>query len=315
MNMTTSLKARQSVPFHPIVSSTTFCFLFLVFTVGHFSGCALFDYERSVYDREGIRIGLEADPSVGRSQRADLNNHPIDLAPKDFESLLRDIQVTGYSGTIVGLVTRPQPVSLFTPKELSAISAHLASAFREAKPTERVFFSLPKPDVVYSEDRTVGALFFRGPYLHVVLTDHSSLTRTDPGGGEARDIRDTMGMRLWVAGPAQAAQIPDLEQPRWAHFERVHIALGVKQVLARAGKDPVQPLRRVGTELSGSLPTAAPSESHRGSTSPEELERQIRDLSSTNEELRRRLDEQNRRMQRLQDQVEQLRHELPQSAP
>lgn len=279
------------------------------------SACSLFDQGRAVYDREGIRIGVEPDPSVRSSDNTSLNDHPIDVNAGDIETFLQPIQVSGYSGTIVGLVTRPQSVSLFTPKELSVISGHLASAFLEAKPTERVFFSLPKPDVIYSEDRTIGALFFRGPYLHVVLTAHSSVTRTDPGGGEVRDIRDTMGMKLWVAGPAQAAQIPDLEQPMWAHFERVHISLPVKPVLARKEKYSPEPVRQVGTSSSTPVPPARPSENRRGTTSPDELERQIRDLAGTNEELRGRLDEQNRRMQQLQDQVEQLRHERPQSAP
>ncbi len=279
--------------------------------LANISACSFFSQGRSVYDREGILIGLETDPSVRPSNQTGLNNHPIDLNPKDLEALLQPIQVSGYSGTIAGLLTKQQPVPLFTSQELSTISAHLATAFREAKPTERVTFSLPKPDVTYSEDRTVGALFFRGPYLHVVVTDHSSVVRTDTGGGDYKDVRDTKGMKLWVDGPFQAAMVPAPEAPRWAHFERVHISLPVKDVLE--GKEHVSAARtnQEGAKSPVLLSPAAPLDHPQASTSPEQLQRQLRELSGTNQELKDRLDEQNKRMQQLQEQVDQLRQVKP----
>jgi hypothetical protein len=315
MNIADGFKGPQFVRFHSIITSTSFCFLSLILTIGNLSGCALFDHGRSVYDREGIRIGIETDPSVRSSSQEGVNNHPMDLTPTELELLLQVIQVSGYSGTMVGLITKPEPVPLFTPKELSVISGHLATAFREAKPTERVSFSLPKPDVTYSEDRTVGFLFFRGRYLHVVLTDHSSFIRTDTGGGEYKDIRDTKGMKLWVAGPARAATVPDLEEPRWAHFEKVHISLDVKRVLARKEHVPAAPMNQVGAGVPTLLPAVVPPEGRQGSASPEDQQLQIRELSDANQELKGRLDEQNKRMQQLQDQIEQLRRELPQLTP
>lgn len=288
----------------------------MIIAIGIFSGCALFGHERLVYDREGIRIALEADPTVRQPDSKSLNNHPIDLTAKDLESLLQPIQVSGYSGTIVGLMTNPQPVPVFTPKELSAISEHLATAFQEAKPTERVFFSLPKPGVAYSEAHTVGYLFFRGPYLHMILTDHSSIIPTDTGGGgDYKDFRDTKGMKLWVADPAHAAIVPDPEEPRWAHFEKVHISLDVKRVLTRKENVPAAPMNPAGSVTAVPQPAAVSPEKRQGSASPEDLERRIRELSGANQELRGRLDEQNKRMQLLQDQVERLRRELPPSAP
>lgn len=313
--MITGLKNQRFVRRRSNVVPTIFCVISLIIAIGDLSGCVLFNHERLVYDREGIRIGLEADPSISWSNAPVLNKHPADLTSKDLDLLLQTIQVSGYSGTIVGLITKPQPAPLFTPKELSAISEHLATAFREAKPTERVFFSLPKPEVAYSEDRTMGALFFRGPYLHIVVTDHSSIIRTDTGGGDYRDIRDTKGMNLSVAGPVQAAIVPGSEEPRWAHFERVHISLEVQTVLAQKASIPSARTNQKGTGSPLPLPAATSSESRQSNTSPEDLQLQIRDLSGANQELRDRLDEQNKRMQQLQDQVKQLqlRRELPNS--
>lgn len=284
-----------------------------LYLLTNISACSFFSQGRSVYDQAGIRIGLEADPSVRPSGEAGLNNHPINLSPKNLEVLLQPIQVSGYSGTIAGLLAKPQPVPLFTPQELSTISAHLATAFREAKSTERVSFSMPKPDVTYSEEHTVGALFFRGPYLHVVVTDHSSILRPNTGGGDYKDIRDTKGMKLWVAGPAQAAKVPDLEEPRWAHFEKVHVSLNVKEVEGLKERIPAARMNRGETGAPAFLPTAASPEVRQGSASTEELQLQIQELSGANQELRGRLDEQSRRMQQLQDQMEQLSRVPPQS--
>ena len=296
-----------------LVSLVAVCFLPLILALNGFSACTFLNTGRTVYDQEGVRIGLEADPSVRQSTQAGLNNHPIDLTSKDLESLLQPIQVSGYSGTITGLITKPQPVPLFTPKELSTISEHLAKALREARPDERVSFSLPKPDVTYSDERTVGFLFFRGSYLHVVVTDHSSIIRTDTGGGEYRDSRDTKGMNLSVGGPIQAAMVPGSEEPRWEHFERVHISLDVKTVLAHQVSIPSGRRNQKRTGLPVLLPATTSSESGQSSTSSDDLQLQLRDLSGANQELRDRLEEQNKRMEQLQDQVEQLRRELPTS--
>ena len=285
---------------------------FVLCALGTLSACGVFNGGRLIYDQAGVRIGIEADPSMSRFGQPVLNSHPVDLSPKDLQSLLQVLQVSGYSGTLVGLISNQQPVPLFNPNELSSISGHLAAAFREAKPEERVYFSLPKPDVTYSEDRTVGALFFRGPYLHVVVTDHSSFIRTDTGGGEYKDPRDTKGMKLWVAGPAQAAMVPDLEEPRWAPYEKVHVSLNVKQALSQRAT----PTRRSpeGSVAPPATPaSSSPADDHGVST--EDLKIKMRELSGANQDLRNRLDEQSKRMQQLQDQLEQLRPESDKSDP
>lgn len=274
------------------------------------SSCSLWSStERVVYDQQGIRIGLEPDPTLSRSGTLVLNLHPAELTATELETLLQVIQVSGWSGTIVGMLSAPHPVPLFAPKELAMISGQLATALRQATPTERVFFSLPKPDVAYSEDRTAGSLFLRGRYLHMVLQDHSSFIQADTGGGELKDLRDSKGMKLWVAGPAQAATVPDLEEPRWAPFETVHLSLKVKEVLAqRATPSPARAIR-AGVEL----PAAALQKTGPSSVPSDELQLQIRELTSSNLELRGRLDDQKKKMEELNTQMERLRLELDQT--
>lgn len=283
-----------------------FCWWFILIGLP-LAGCHLTGSGRLVYDHNGTRIGIEADPTVSRSDHPVWNSHPAGLRPREMESLLKVIQVSGWSGTLAGIVATPRPVPLFTPKQLSAIAGHLAAALQEAQPTERIFFSLPKPDVAYSEDRTEGSLFLRGRYLHLVVTDHAAFLRADTGGGEPRDIRDTKGMKLWAAGPAQAAMVPDLDEPRWAPFEAVHLSLHVKEVLARE-EDP-QASRRERIEVSN-VPIPSASESREPGGSREDLQLLIRELTSSNLELRGRLEEQTKRTKQLTEQVERLRRDL-----
>jgi methyl-accepting chemotaxis protein len=91
--------------------------------------------------------------------------------------------------------------------------------------------------------------------------------------------------------------VPDLEEPRWAPFETVHVSLNVKEVLAQQ-------------EAPGSSPKG-----RQVGVSTEELQLQIRELNSSNQELRSRLEEQNKRMQELNGQLEQLRQELTKTKP
>jgi hypothetical protein len=305
-----SIYMQISTPSRDMAPATIFFSSLLIAALASLPGCSLFATERLLYDQQGIRIGIEADPSVTRSSQSALNNHPADLTPKELESLLQVIQVSGYSGTLIGMLENPRPVPLFTSKELSTIPGYLATAFHEAKPTERVFFSLPKPEVAYSEDRTVGSLFLRGRYLHVVVTDHSSFIQADTGGGNLKDFRDSKGMKLWVAGPAQAAMVPDLEEPRWAPFETIHLSLNVKEVLARQAKIPPDRMSREGTASPSSAPSSSLPKGRQAGASTEDLQLQVRELTSSNLDLRNRLEEQNKRMQQVQDQLEQLRLEL-----
>jgi len=278
------------------------------------AGCGLFADQRILFDRQDTRIGVEKDPTVSRPDPPAYNNHPAELTPEALHALLHPVQVSGYSGTLVGMLETPRPVPLFTPKQLATIAGPLAVAFHEAKPTERVFFSLPKPDVIYSEDRTEGALFLRGRYLHIVVTDHSAFIRTDTGGGAPEyPQRDTKSLKLWIAGQAQAATVPDAEEPRWTLFEPVHISLNVKDVLAlerlsgvRAGNDRPMP----------ASPPAAPLQQRAAPpASPDDLQLQIRELTKSNLDLRERLEAQTKRMQTLTEEMERLRLDLEKAKP
>ncbi len=259
---------------------------------------------RMVYDHDDVRIGIEPDPSVSRATQPVANAHPAQLTKEDIKTLLGVVRVSGWSGTIAGIFETPRPVPLFTEAQLNDHAGHFSEAFAQVGAAERVFFSFPKPDVHYSEDRTTGALFLRERYLHVVVTDHSSVIQADTAGGDTKDIRDTKGMKLWIGKPAVEATVPDAEMPRWAPFESVHISLNVKQVLARASAPPPAQFGRGQTPM----PTSATP-----SGSQPDMQEQIRDLTNSNQELREQLDQQKSKMKDLTEDMNRLKRELDQT--
>jgi hypothetical protein len=283
----------------------------LALTTPALPACSLFaGAERVLYEQQGIRIGVEPDPSINRANGSAVNAHPSDLSAADWERILSAIQVSGWSGTLAGILGDPRPIPLLTTDELPVVSQQVATAFRQVSPVERVFFSLPKSGPAYSEDRTAGSLFIRGRYVHLVLHDHSAFIQADTGGGEPKDIRDTKGMKLWIASPARAATVPDVEEPAWAPFESTHISVTLKEVLAQRA---LPTAARQNRDDRGTSPPAAvatgPSQD-RSAASPQDLQLQIKELTSSNLELRGRLEEQMKKMEQLNTQMEQLRLEL-----
>lgn len=271
-------------------------------------GCIGLRSERVLYHEHGIRIGLQADRSIARTP----NSHPKDLTGEQVNRLLSLVRVTGYSGTIAGLVAVPKPIPVFSEEELELITSPIAEAFAQAGPQERVFFSLPNLKARYERDRTEGALFFRGPYLFLLLTDHSTFIRTDTGGSDDdRDPRDTKGMRLWVARPARVASIPSEEMPKWGPFEKVSIAFNADEALSALAALSSPPRATV----PGTDPTRPSPEKSASMEMLEDLRLKIRELTSANQDLRKRLAEQAEEMKSLKEELNRVRREFDTAPP
>ncbi len=281
--------------------------------------CGITSQERILYHASGIQVGIVTDLSTNEHAAPPVRNkHPVDLTPQEIRSLLGSLEVSGWSGAIVGLFSAPQPKVLFTWAELVELAEPLAAAFHEATPRDRVFFAVQNPTAPYDIDRTSGSLFFRDDYLHVVLTDHYGLLQADPGGGETRDPRDTKGMKLWVVAPAQAATVPEMKEPRWNAFEKVHISLKPQEVLAgqklpQAGNGSSRP--SVTMPAGGQPAFKAGSPATDTTESVNDLRLQIRELNNANLELKSQLREQSVIMEKLQAEFEGLRNEKKPGTP
>lgn len=289
------------------------------------TACGAISQQRVLYQVSGIQVGLMTDLSTNEQATPPVRNrHPADLTPKDIRSLVSSLEVSGWSGTLVGLFSAPQPKPVFTEAELILLAEPLAAAFHEATPRERVFFAIQNPDAPYETDRTSGSLFFRDDYLHVVLTDHYTFVQADPGGGEKRDPRDTKGMKLWVVGPAPAASVPDEKEPHWNAFEKVHVSLKSVEVLTaqrvpQAATGSSRP--QVALPAAGQPALKADNAATNATESVNDLRLQLRELTNANLDLRAQLKEQSSTIEKLKAEFEGLRNEKtlgtsqPSSAP
>jgi len=277
------------------------------------TGCGLTSQQRVLYQASGIQVGIMTDLSTNENPSSPVRNrHPADVTPQDIRSLLGSLEVSGWSGTIVGLFSTPLPRPVFTEAELVAMAEPLAAAFHEATPRERVFFAIQNPTAPYETDRTSVSLFFRDDYLHVVLTDHYAFLQADPGGGEKRDPRDTKGMKLWVVGPTQAASVPIEKEPHWNAFEKVHISLKPVEVLAgqrvpHAATGSSRP--QVALPAAGQPALKADTAATIATESVNDLRMQIRELTSANLDLRSQLKEQFGMIEKIKAEFESLRNE------
>ena len=277
------------------------------------TACGATSQQRVLYQASGIQVGIITDVSTNEDAAPPVRNrHPANLTPQDIRSLLGSLEVSGWSGTVIGLFSTPQQKPVFTWAELVELAEPLAAAFHEATPRERVFFAIQNPTAPYDTDRTSGSLFFRDDYLHVVLTDHYTFLQADPGGDEKRDPRDTKGMKLWVVGPAMAAIVPDEKEPHWTAFEKVHISLKPVDVMA-AQKVP-QPATgssrpEVALPAAGQPAMKADTSATNATESVNDLRLQIRELTNANLDLRSQQKEQANTIEKLQADFERLRNE------
>jgi hypothetical protein len=277
------------------------------------TACGATSQQRVLYQESGIQVGIITDLSTNEHVTPPVRNrHPADLTPKEIRSLIGSLEVSGWSGTLVGLFSAPQPRPLFTEAELVLLAEPLAAAFHEATPRERVFFAIQNPTAPYDTDRTSGSLFFRDDYLHVVLTDHYAFLQADPGGGEKQDPRDTKGMKLWVVGSARAASVPNEKEPHWNAFEKVHISLTPVEILAgqRAPQSATSSSRSQVVLPAAGLPALkADTAATVATESVNDLRSQLRELTNDNLDLRAQLKEQSGTIEKLKAEFEKLRNE------
>jgi hypothetical protein len=279
------------------------------------TGCVSLHPQRVLYDETGIQIGLEPDRALSRTSPA--NSHPVLFTSEQMRQLLGALQISGYSGTLVGLVVDPPSRPIFSSEELDLISAPIANAFQQASPHDRVFFSIPNLQARYHRERTEGEVFVRTPYFFVVLEDHSAFTGTDTGGGDdERDPRDHKGMQLSVAPPVQAVTATIENSPHWGPYEQVHLAINFKQ--AEAALAAARQIR-TGTSTSQiqrtaqSAPASEPSRTSAPADTIDDLRLQVRELTNANQDLRKKLAEQTTEMERLKETLTRIQQDLDQS--
>jgi hypothetical protein len=277
------------------------------------SGCVAPLNQRLVYEAKGIQVGVESDHTIDRRATPPvLNSHPAKLTAEEVRTLLGSLEVSGWTGIIVGIFETPRPKAVFGGGELANLAGQFAKAFSEATPEERVYFSLQNPAARYETDRTAGSMFIRDGYLHFILWDHYGFEKADPGGGEQRDPRDTKGMRLWVTRPAHSASVPDNKEPRWSSFDKVHVSLNVREVLtALAGNQGVAKPQAAMTPPATALsPSPVKDAAAPAPDNHDTLQQQVQELGNANQQLRTQFEQQTTELDKLKEELRRLREDM-----
>jgi hypothetical protein len=289
-----------------IVCLAWYCFVGL-------SGCVGPLNQRAVYEAKGTQIGVESDHTIDEHAiPPTLNSHPAQITADHMRTLLGSLEVSGWSGIIVGIFETPHPKPVFTGTELMNLAEPFSKAFREAGPRERVFFSLQNPNAGYETDRTAGSLFIRDGYLHVILHDHYGFQKADPGGGEQRDPRDMKGMKLWAMRPAQPASVPEDKEPRWSPFDKVHLSLNVRDVLTAFGgnRGPAKPQPAAAEPATVKPPLPVKEVTAPIPSPPTDLQQQVQDLDEANRRLRMQVEQQTTELDKLKEDLKRLRDDV-----
>jgi hypothetical protein len=289
-------------------------FLFALSCLLTLAACGLTSQQRILYESSGIQVGIMTDLSVDEHASPPVRNrHPAEFTPREIRVLLGSLEVSGWSGMILGAFSTPLPRPVFTEAEIVLLAEPLTTAFHQATPRDRVFFSIQNLNTPYDTDRTSGSVFFRDDYMHFILTDHYAFLKADTGGDETRDPRDTKGMKLWVVAPAQAATVPHEKDPHWNAFETVHISLKPVEVMAAQRVSPTAmdgSRSRVAVSPAGQPALKADTSAPNATESVNDLRLQIRELTSANLDLRSQLKEQSSTIEKLKAELEQLRKEI-----
>ncbi len=114
-------------------------------------------------------------------------------------------------------------------------------------------------------------------------------------------------MTLSLPRPYQAAVLRHADEPDWAPFERVHLSMPVKEMLAQAHRS-VNGMGAPAENTQAQL-KSQPAVVTESAAASQELRLQIRELTQSNLDLRDRLNQQTEQLQELKEELTKLRRE------
>lgn len=305
------------------------------------TGCAMSAATgRVLYQQGRSVIRIEADPDVGGMMGGKPNTHPAGLESIQLAKLLQGIGVRpeqGFLSKALSLATPAEPV--FSEGELALVTPILAQGLAEAGPSERVSFILASTQPGRRSTVLSGYLLVRDPYLKFVLNDHPTIGWQDPEDPSSPKLFDLDFLREGFLLPGSEAERKGSYKARPAihiDYKNYLRALEDRARMSRvvepqapAPPPPIQPsvqpppsaeagrapARRLPPPLpspkAGNPPAPAPasaSVSESGdSPSVKDLQRQVKELTETNQELRATFKEMLERQAETQRELEDLR--------
>lgn len=266
-----------------------------------------------LYDRGGLQVGLQHDPTtdviglgeIGSGPAAPRNAHPYAFDQSDLRQLLGSLYVAALEDDAQG--GRPLEAPLYRPDELNKLVPWLTSAFSRASSSDRVFFSFPSTPFSSTGGRTTGTLFVRHRYLHValnpfVLPPNGATTQL---GGRPLTIR--------AAEPVQELFLQGKRAQLWSKSDAIRISLQIPEgspselsVLhpTDAGEMSHQSGR---AEMTPARPTNEPVRD----PSDNALQRQVEDLAAALREAQGKLAGQASELESVKTEMRRLQNQSP----
>ena len=280
------------------------------------AGCALLrTTSPPIYHDDFLTVRLEPNPEGAAAPTTDTDARNV--TADQLAVILKGFKASKRTGILQSLLTQSPHEPVFRADELPRVATALRSGFRTALPGDRVAFQLARTGGMEGREETSGAVYWRGPLLHMTLTKFRSPDQVSYGSPEE-------GFDLSYE-PADAVVQPQREsERRWLGGRPAEVVINVQRFKeppvvavpeAAPGRKTESPAPSSGktTDVAGALQTV-PTPAPPAAPAPrpdlvESLQRQIKELTDSNQELRAKLQEL-RNLRNQREELDQLRREL-----
>lgn len=272
---------------------------------------------RVLYQQGRTFVRLEADPDVGGLLGGTPNTHPAAIESAELGKLLQGI----------GIQSEP----VFNIGDLALLAPFLASGLAEAGPSERVAFSLARTQSGRRTGALSGYLSIQNPYMKFVLADHPTVGWQDSADPSSSQVFELEFLREGFLRPGSqedrkgsfkshpAIQIDYKNYLRALEGGDVMSKAAAEPPAAPAAPPPAQspvlpaPSVEAGRPPSRRLPPPLPAAGAADTKVVADLQRQVKELTDVNEELRATLKDMLERQEKTQrelGELNRLRQEL-----
>lgn len=244
-----------------------------------------------IYQDDFLTVRLEPNPD-GSEFRQTGKYRPA-ISSQQLAGALSGLQARKVQGFLQSVGGQSQFESVFRADELPLVARELKNGLKMATEQERVVFQAVKVVGGYREE-TQGAIFVRGPYLYVALTKFRSSNRMDYASAEGGSGRD-FGL-LFEPGEAVVQKQEEFAS-RWLAGGPAEVIIDIQKVPQISEPKEAGALPGGGRVLSPvsapSSPGTVPPKNETAVTSQapsvvtmEALQRQIKELTDSNHDLR-----------------------------
>ena len=277
----------------------------ILLLAGALAGCALFSSSARIIHQQGrTTVQLEKDPSAGGTFTSTGNSHPVSIKAVQVATVLRGIQIRSEQGVVGTLLSLAAPAdAVFMEEEVMVLAPLLADGLAQAGPSERVGFTLWSDKPGRRNAPLAGHIAIREPYLRFGLNDHPTIGWQDPEDSSAPKLFTLEFQRESFVRPASD------EEQKAARKARPMIQIDYRRYLAAPqDQGAAAPVPAPSISRPVIPPAMAPTRDAAVSESSvlKDLQRQVKELTDSNQELRSKLKD----MRDRQDQSQAVNEEL-----